>query len=251
MPQLSNAATLLVLWPQTLFRMPQLSNAATFHDTQGHFCCLLRCHCYLPWLALRSRTAAFGEGSQHLLGADAVFVFGISELFTFCAKSALETLGPVLQIYIQQTAHLLSFRVSVKSRMLALRVGRPHPPPRTGQCFQFSKSLLKPCRVHRIGASMPGVGCEKAMAVVKGLRETVESCLAEIKADPATGMHGSVEASSGLAIDIDDEDDVQEIESLQVESADEKDDEAPGQSAVESIRELVVCSSEEDYWCRQ
>ena len=33
------------------------------------------------------------------------------------------------------------------------------------------------------------------------------------------------EASSGLAIDIDDEDDVQEIESLQVESADEKDDE--------------------------
>ena len=83
------------------------------------------------------------------------------------------------------------------------------------------------------------------------------------------------EASSGLAIDIDDEDNVQEIESLQVESADEKDDEvsvyvigprprwiryihiefsalqAPGQSAVESIRELVVCSSEEDYWCRQ
>ena len=33
------------------------------------------------------------------------------------------------------------------------------------------------------------------MAVVKGLRETVESRLAEIKADPATGMHGPVEVA--------------------------------------------------------
>ena len=55
--------------------------------------------------------------------------------------------------------------------------------------------MIKPCNYTIADSTYELLDQEKAMAVVKGLRETVESRLAEIKADPATGMHGSVEVA--------------------------------------------------------
>ena len=99
-------------------------------DTEGHRFCLFRCHCSLLLLALRSRTAAFGEGSQYLLGADATFG---------CASNALET-------YIQRAARLLSIcPVTFFSQAPSAGVAGVLPTPAT------------PNSRFPIGAVLPGV----------------------------------------------------------------------------------------------
>ena len=125
-------------------------------DTEGHRFCLFRCHCSLLLLALRSRTAAFGEGSQYLLGADATFG---------CASNALET-------YIQRAARLLSIcPVTFFSQAPSAGVAGVLPTPATPNS-RFPIGAVLPGVVEamrRVGASMPGEGCSSSRQMSRQL----------------------------------------------------------------------------------